>query len=232
MNYKIYYLIVNLLLIASLSIAYATDIYVFYPTDIRPKSLQGKINHLCPDIKTIAFGRVVDFYRQIEQLPPQAIISLSPVIVRNDKYNADLKGSRQGQYEEDYVLISLDQPVDLTQIAQLKIGVLDILGRKPMKQFMNDLFHKKVKIKRVIKTEDFLPLLTFKLADAIFVSKTTYKKLQAKSKQNLIATETGIRLGLAVTGVQQQNKKISQCIKQFDSSTNTLLGVDYWEARR
>jgi hypothetical protein len=219
-------------------VAYAADLYVFYPTDVRPKSLQEKINRICPDVNTVAFGRVVDFYRQIDKLPPNAILSLKPVVTRDKEQRkqaqeSHLNGTRAGQNSEEYVLVSIAKGVDMAQLAQLKIGVLDILGRKPMKRFMNDLFAEKIKIKRVIKTEDFLPLLTFKLADAIFVSQSTFKKLQAKSKQNLVATATDIRIGLAVTGIYQQNNNdISQCIQKMDLQTNALLGVDAWEKQQ
>lgn len=202
---------------ATLVTSYAADLYVFYPTDIRPKSLQEKFNSICPEVKTVAFGRVVDFYRQIDSLPPNAVLSLKPVVTRGNKASMTsvLQGTREGQNSEEYVLVAIDKTVDLAQLGQLKIGVLDILGRKPMKRFMNDLFAQKIKTKRVIKTEDFLPLLTFKLADAIFVSQSTYKKLQAKSKQNLVATATDIRIGLAVTGIYQQaGNNISQCIQK------------------
>ncbi len=222
--------------IIGLPMANAIDLYVFYPTDIRPKSLQKKINSNCPNINTVAFGRIVDFYREIDKLPPKAILSLKPV-VSHDKvtkipYTSHLNGSKQGQYNEEYILVSIDKPVNLKHLEQLKIGVLDILGRREMKRFVNKLFKKPINIKRVIKTEDFLPLLTFKLADAIFVSKTTFKKLQKKSKQTLIATPTGIHIGLAVTGIyKQKNDEITQCIKNMNRQTNMLLGVDHWEAQ-
>jgi len=218
------------MLILTIPLASANKLYVFYPTDVRPKSLQTKINTLCPDINTVAFGRVVDFYRQIERLPPNAILSLNPVVTRKLPHQNSIKGSRKGQFEEEYLLVSLDKPVDVEKIEQLKIGVLDILGRKSMKRFINELFENKIKIKRVIKTEDFLPLLTFKLADAIFVSRNTFNKLQSKSRQNLIATKTGLSIGLAMAGVyQQDDNKIANCIKNLDQQTNTLLGVDRWE---
>ncbi len=227
------YIIISLfsltVLMGALS-ASAANLYVFYPTDVRPKSLQGKINAICPEIKTVAFGRVFDFYRQIDHIPPNAILSLNPVVTRKQPKETNLKGGKNGQYEEEYLLVSLDKAVNIEELSKLKIGVLDILGRKPMKRFMNDLFESKVKIKRVIKTEDFLPLLTFQLADAIFVSKSTFNKLQSKSKQNLIATQTGIYIGLAMTGIYHQtNNEITHCIQKFDEQTNALLGVDHWE---
>ncbi|MCU7835714.1 MAG: hypothetical protein KZQ83_10755 [gamma proteobacterium symbiont of Taylorina sp.] len=235
MDRAVHYFIISLLCIgalSSLSIASANKLYVFYPTDVRPKSLQGKINTLCPEINTVAFGRVVDFYRQIDRMPPNAILSLKPVVTRKQTHQGGLKGTLNGQYKEEYVLVSLDKPVDLKNIAQLKIGVLDILGRRAMKIFINDLFDSRINIKRVVKIEDFLPLLTFKLADAIFVSRSTFDKLKSKSRQNLVAVETGLSIGLAVIGVYQQNdNKINRCIKNLDQPTNALLGVDHWEGQ-
>jgi hypothetical protein len=220
---------------AGLNYAFSADLYVFYPTDIRPKSLQTKINKLCPDINAVAFGRIVDFYRQIDKVPPHAVLSLKPVVTRKvltkkQDYKSQIKGSHSGQYEEAYFLVSLNKPVNLKQLFNMKIGVLDILGRKAMQRFMNDLLETKVRLKRVIKIEDFLPMLTFKMADAIFVSQSTLKKMQKKSRQKLIVTSTGIKIGLAVTGIyQQSHNEITQCIAKLDKKTNALLGVDHWE---
>ena len=69
----------------------AARLYIFYPTDIRPKSLQEKINQSCTNINTVAFGRVVDFYRQVNQVPPNAIISLRPVVHRQEPFIEKLK---------------------------------------------------------------------------------------------------------------------------------------------
>lgn len=104
--------------------ASSDQLYVFYPTDIRPNSLQRKINDIYPTINTVAFGRVVDFYRQIEQLPPNAILSLKPVVSnKNNKqktaFSKHIKGSLNGYYKEEYFLVSLEKPVDLTQLSQL-----------------------------------------------------------------------------------------------------------------
>jgi hypothetical protein len=200
-----------------------------------PKSLQIKIQALCPEIKTVAFGRITDFYRQIDQLPPNAILSLEPVVSRKEltqkkPYKSQLTGHYMTQYEEEYFLVSLNEKVDLTQLSSLKIGVLDILGRKAMSHFMNELFHTTLHLKRVIKTEDFLPLLTLEMADAIFISKNILIKMRKKSRQKLVATSTNIYIGLAITGIyHQSNNQISQCIAQLDESTNALLGLDQWE---
>lgn len=211
----------------------ATNLYIFYPTDIRPKSLQNQINQSCSKVNAVAFGRVVDFYRQINHVKPNAIISLKPVVRRQHNFSEELRGSKNGQYEEEYLLVTLNKPVDMSRLSELKIGVLDILGRKPMTQFMNNLFKQKLKITRVVKTEDFLPLLTFRLADAIFVSKSTFKKLQGKTKQHLVATNTGINIGLAVLGTHMPaDKDVAECIKGLDTRTNNLLGIDNWEKAR
>ena len=60
-----------------------------------------------------------------------------------------------------------------------------MLGRKGMKVLRLEKLPNagKVKLKRVVKLEDLLPLLQFEAADAIFVSQTAAKKLSQSRRR-------------------------------------------------
>lgn len=210
----------------------AQSLYVFVPTEVRANKLQQKIGKYCSGVDVTVFGRAKDFHNKIKTSPPNAILSLLPVIEKNQLFDTAIIGERQGLSSEGYVLVSVDTPLKLTNIANKKIGVVDLFGRKPMIQFIEQLLQVKVKLKRVTKVEDLLPLITFNSVDAIFISNTLFSQLKSKSKLNLVATQLNVQLGLASAALSNTIIKdnLKNCLFSFDEQLNSTLGVDQWNA--
>ena len=210
----------------------AESLYVFVPTEVRANKLQQKIGKYCSGVDVTVFGRAKDFHNKIKESPPSAILSLLPVIKKNQLFDTAIQGKRNGLSNEDYVLVSVDNPLQLTNIANKKIGVVDLFGRKPMIEFIEQLLQVKVKLKRVTKVEDLLPLITFDSVDAIFISNSLFTQLKSKSKLNLVATPLNIQLGLASAALSNTviKENLKKCLFAFDKQLNSTLGVDQWNA--
>ena len=208
-------------------------LYIFYPTDIRPKKMEKHITRHCPEINIIVFGKIKDFEEQTQRVPPDAILSLPPVIKKSPNFSSHIEGLKDGQRKESYVLVSMNKAVDLSELGSIKIGVLDILGRKPMRVFISETLGTKVKIVRVTKTEDILNLLTFGLASAIFVSQASYEKFRIESQLPLVSTKLGIKMDLITMAVKENETRqvFFNCFKRLDQQTNALLGVDQWQLK-
>lgn len=212
----------------------ASRLYVFYPTDIRPKKMEKHISKHCPEIKTTVFGKIKDFEEQTRRAPPDAILSYVPVISKSKHFtNSHILGVKNGSVKEKYVLVSMDKAIEQASLGTQKIGVLDFLGRRPMKAFVNKTLGAKVKLSRVTKTEDILNLLTFGFVNAIFVSQQRYEKYLKESKLPLVATDFNIHLDLIALAVRQSESKeeFLSCVNRLDSNTNALLGVDQWQLK-
>ncbi|NQZ06923.1 MAG: hypothetical protein HRT35_07160 [Algicola sp.] len=206
------------------------NLYVFVPTDVRAKVMQQDISTICPNVGVTVFGRGKDFRKQVKKSPPDAILSLLPVIDRSSDFETVMRGVQNGLTEESYVLVSVDKALDLGQIQTNKIGVVDLLGRKPMGEFVSQLFQADIKLKRVTKQEDLLPLLTFGSVDGIFVSERLFKQIKNRSNLNLVSTTLNIKVGLvsaALAGAEAK-EKIVNCLKKFNAKLNGTLGVDQW----
>jgi hypothetical protein len=208
----------------------AENLYVFVPTDVRAKAMQQDISSVCPNVTVTVFGRGKDFRKQVKKAPPDAILSLLPVIDRSRAFEPVMRGVQNGFTEEEYVLVSVDKALDLGQIQSKKIGVVDLLGRKPMGEFVSQLFQADIKLKRVTKQEDLLPLLTFGSVDGIFVSERLYRQIKNRSNLNLVSTSLNIKVGLvsAALAGPQAKEKIVNCLKKFNEKLNGTLGVDQW----
>jgi hypothetical protein len=209
----------------------AETLYVFVPTDVRANVLQEKIEAACPGVSITVFGRSKDFLDQIKGSPPDAILTLLPVIQSGTGFQSSFQGIKNGEPAEPYLLVSKkDKPLDIKSLAGTTIGVIDLLGRKEMTEFVQQILQQAVKVKRVTKQEDLLPLLTFDAADAIFVSRTIYEALKQKSQLDLIETELNVRLGLtsAATTSDSVKQRFGSCIQKFDAELNATLGVEKW----
>jgi len=219
-------------LIVSVACRAESSLYVFVPTDVRANVLQEKLSNLCSDLKITVFGRAKDFRKEIVKAPPDALISLMIIISKNKTYTTFARGLKEGVTEEEYVLVSLDEPIDVNQIEKLKVGVVDLLGRKPMKEFIGELFQKEVKIKRVTKQEDLLPLLSFGAVKAIFIPQSLYENIKRKSNLDLISTNVNIKLDLvsaALGSSPDAKEQFANCIANFDQNLNRTLGVEQWK---
>jgi hypothetical protein len=212
------------------SVLIAESLYVFVPTEVRANKLQQKIGSYCSGVDVTVFGRAKDFHNKIKAVPPTAILSLLPVVEHTLSFSNTILGLRNGVNNESYVLVSIERPLSLDSLYNKKIGVVDLLGRKPMRVFIEELLKTKIKLKRVTKVEDLLPLITFESVDAIFISETMFKQLKVKSKLNLVATPLNINIGLASAALSDAiiKDRLKDCLFAFDKKLNSTLGVDQW----
>lgn len=208
----------------------AFTLYVFYPSEVRPKSLEGHLARHCEGIQVTAFAQVEEFNRSLERSPPDAILSLPPVIEQSPGYSSVVQGSRRGSTVEEYYLVSRPPPLEKAALASVDVGVVDLLGRRAMQSFINEKLATEVRIKRVTKLEDILPLLTFRHVEAVFVSSKDYDILKQRTTQPLVATPADIRLGLIGVAVKdtRNSSVLAECFERLDPATNALLGVDRW----
>ena len=229
MTWKKYIIGVLIALICPYSLG--ATLYVFVPTETRATVLQEMVVSACGGLEIKVFGRAKDFNQQIATVPPSAILTLLPVIERNNTFSTVLKGSRNGATEEDYMLVSKDTATSLASLTGKKVGVVDVMGRKPMTQFVSQLLQADVKLKRVSKIEDLLPLLSFGAVDSIFVPESIYQILKQKSNINLVATRLNIQLGLvsAALNDSKTESEITKCIGSFSQDINAAMGVDQWK---
>lgn len=210
----------------------AETLYVFVPTEVRANVMQEKMSASCPGVEVTVFGRSKDFHKQVETTPPNAILSLLPVVESSAAFKTTLRGSRSGANDEDYVLVSVNAAIDLKAVENKKIGVVDLLGRKQMQDFVTQLFQTSVKLTRVTKVEDLLPLLTFGSVDGVFVSNAMFEQIKSKSNLSLVATKLPMKIGLVSAALNSPDAKdkITKCVNAFDSELNSTLGVDKWNA--
>ncbi len=208
-------------------------VYVFYPSVARPQAIQDKIQSSAQGVEVTVYGRYNDFTAKMEMEPAQMIITKPALINKYDDYEVKIKGTRAGKTEESYVLLSINNRVDIATLTpETVIGTIDIFGRNGMNDFAKQFFTKVPKLKRVIKMEDLLPLLTFNMAAAILVQEPAVQYFESTSNLKFTITKLSeTKDGIVALAVKSGGKadKIATVLKSADKELCSFFEVDLWK---
>jgi len=183
------------------------------------------------------FGRHRELAKAVIATPPDAVLVPQPVADSPvyAKFSKALLGLRDKKVDEEYVLLSVNQKVDLDDLQNLAIGVVDLMSRGEMNAFITrKLTTKPKRIEQVVRLEDLLSLLQFQDVHAVFVSKQRVNDYYRKrSKMNLIDTSLeGVSVGLPILSTNTQNPAVINLLienlKAINPELKRKLGVDAW----
>jgi hypothetical protein len=216
-------------------------VFVFYPSLARPLAIQDALIGKCPGLDITVFGRLADLQALVGREHPQAILAQNAVLGQFPEYQPRLQGLRNGAATEDFVLLSIDKPFDISKVTGSSIGVVGMLDRKEMDGFVGGLVSGTPRVNRVTKVEDLLPLLIFQSVGAVLVSEANMLEFRKKSQARLmeVKLEKG-KVGLLAAGIlaspaapggakAADEREILMALKALDKGTMALLGVDGWK---
>jgi hypothetical protein len=207
-------------------------LYVYLHTEAKSAALERALQDKLPGLAVTAFSRFRDFEEALGTRPPDAVLALAPLLA-SQNLTPVLQGVRGGQEREPYVLLA---PMNLDgSIAGKVIGVVDLLGRDRTQDLVGKLVGTPdVKIKRVTKIEDLLPLLQFAVADAVLVPAEAVKEVTERSRLPLsVRTLPDAYVGLPAIG--SLNSKVPPLMMKLllalDGNTLRSLGIEQWKRR-
>jgi hypothetical protein len=205
-------------------------VHVFLQLDAKASVLEKTLQAQLPDLTVTVFGRFRDFEEGVVNSHPDAMVSITPVLQQRGK-TPTLQGQRAGKSSEPYVLASVNQPIE-GPLTGKSIGVVDLLGRDGTQVFLNSLLGvTDVKVKRVAKLEDLLPLLEFSAADGIVFPASTLSQLVERTRLVIKTRELpGPLVGLPAVAVLNPAARevILRSFRSLDGPTKHLLGIDAW----
>jgi hypothetical protein len=210
------------------------QLYAYLFTDQKSAMLEKELQEKLPGLTVTVFGRFRDFEDAMATRPPDAVVALSPLLAIQGTPIV-LQGQRDGNDWEPYVLVSPGSPVSGSLSGKV-IGVVDLLGRAATQEFVAKLLKTPdIKLKRVTKTEDLLPLLQFSAADAVLVPATAVKSMTDRSRLDLrVRSLPDARVGLPAVGVVNERFRdlVTKQIQALDGESNRAVGVDRWRTTR
>jgi hypothetical protein len=208
------------------------SLYAYLHTETKSATLARSLQDKLPGLTVTVFGRYRDFEEAMGSRRPDAVIALQPLL-GSQNLPVLLQGLRGEHDWEPYVLLATNA-LDGSLSGKL-IGVVDVLGREGTQEFVTKLLKTSdVKLKRVTKMEDLLPLLQFSAADAVLVPAAVVKSVSERSRLPLKVRELpDARVGLPAVGLinARAREVLLREIQALDSDTNHTIGVDRWKSR-
>ncbi len=205
-------------------------VHVFLQVDAKASAVEKTLQDRMPQLAVTVFGRFRDFEEGLGNNHPDAVVGITPVLEQRGKIPT-LQGKRDGKASEPYVLASVNQPLE-GSLSGKSIGMVDLLGRDGTQAFLNVLLKATdVKVKRVAKIEDLLPLLEFSAADGIVLSNFTLNQLRERTRLVIKTKDLpGAPVGLAAVAVLTPAVRdvVVKSFQALDAPTKRLLGVDSW----
>jgi hypothetical protein len=208
-------------------------VHVFLQLDVKASVVERTLRDRLPGLAITVFGRYRDFEEALGSGHPDAIVSIAPVLTEKGKVPT-LQGERGGKTTEAYVLASVNQVLE-GSLSGKNIGVVDLFGRDGTQAFLDGLLKTTdVRVKRVAKIEDLLPLLEFSAADGIVLPGSTMAQLAERTRLVIKTKDVpGPPVGLSAVAVLNPAVRdtVIKAFESLDGPTKQLLGVDRWRAR-
>jgi hypothetical protein len=208
------------------AVARAEKIYVFCPSLSRPNAVQAALQAKLSGEVTV-FGRLADFTAMVAQVPPDVILAPRSLAEQFSAYHTFLRGTRKGAASEEAFLIST-KPIETSQLASINLGVVGILERGQLSNFVQSTLGASPKLKVVTKLEDLLPLLTFGSADAVLVGEGDVEDIKGRSQAALKTTAVPGRISLVVAAAKGDPGKADALLRSLGATEKKMLGVDGW----
>jgi hypothetical protein len=210
-----------------------TDLLVCLPGKQNTQLLQSCFDTLIGQSHSIVFGRIKDLEATFTTTPGAVIIAFAPLFDYLPGYTSVLVGKNKNAAGEKYFIVTASKEITGANIAEKKVGIVDLLFKGNLQQFVKNEFNVEIKsLKRVNKEEDLLTMLGLEAVDAIIVSSAQYKEILSNTKLPLQVVATSKNeIGFAVCAAK--NGKIEPALKKSLLKSSKLLlreiGIDSWE---
>jgi hypothetical protein len=192
---------------------------------VKQRAFQSRLGAGLPGVTATAVGRVADFDRALQD-GPDAVLTL-PVVLGAKGLALALRGSMHGSTEERYALVGTGSTPDPAHVAS--VGAIDILGREGTNRFVQGLIGAHVRVERVTKMEDLLPLLQLQQVEAVLLPARFVAELRAASRLPLSERELETTVGLpAAASTGPNGPSVLDAIRKMPAELSGLLGVDEW----
>jgi len=208
-------------------------VFVFLQLDVKSSALEQALQKQLPGLALTVFGRFRDYQDAVATKNPDAVVAITPLLDL-DHTKATLQGVRGGKEWEPYLLVTTAAGAPASWAGKT-VGIVDLLGRDGTQAFAaNAVGSTEVKVKRVAKIEDLLPLLEFSAADAVLVPSSAVKRFTERTRLPLTVRDLpNARVGLPAVAVRNEKTRsaVVQAIQKLDAETRSLIGIETWSAR-
>lgn len=215
-------------------------LFVFLQLDVKSSALEQALQRELPGLSVTVFGRIRDFQDAIGTRNPDGLIAIAPLL-ELVQAKLMLQGVRGGKEWEPYLLVTTGGAAaehagggGKPALSGKTVGIVDLLGRDGTQAFAAAaLATPDVKVKRVAKIEDLLPLLEFSAADAVLIPSSAVKRFTERTRLTMSVRDLpNARVGLPAVAVRNERARgaVVQAVQKLNAETRSLLGIDSWSS--
>jgi hypothetical protein len=208
-------------------------VHVFLQLDAKSGALEKILQQQLPALGGAVLSLFSYFGDAAAAATPDGLVAITPVLQQRGK-KPSLQGVRGGKDVEPYVLVSVESALD-GSLSGKTIGAVDVLGRDGTQAFVAGLLKANdIKVKRVAKTEDLLPLLEFSAADGILIPSSALPRLMERTRLAIKTKDApGGPVGLPGLAIFNESTKaaVTKAFSSMDAATKKILGIDAWSLR-
>ena len=198
------------------------------PVKDREKALKADTS--LSGVQITVFGQFREF-DSANKSNAKYVIMPSSWITYNSNYKPVYQFSKDGQTNTKLMILTTKPEWTMANIAKGKVGIVDELGRKDTKTYVQDIAGKFKLIKRVTKPEDLMPLLVLENADYIIIRSDNYEILKKKFTAKTIRVGETKTVDHAVLCVLKDTPE-SEVEKLGKLSPETIKALGYSELKR
>lgn len=216
---------------AMFSLAMGENLFVFYPTTLYPQFLQAKMATKFPGVSVQVLGRYEDFLLQVQTSSPEIIVTVPELASQLPSYTVVLQGEEKGSKTQQYFFLSLNPKFTEKNASQSLIGVIDFLGKKDMESGLQKVYGSGIRLKRIRKVEDLLPLLMYNMVDAILIPDHFIPFFKKQSSVPFYTYPSLYKTQLVSVSVKNGTnpKKVLPRLDSLGTELFTLFGVEKWK---
>ncbi len=219
-----------ILLLFIVNLSFGENLYVYYPSTMKSNVVQQKIQGVAGDVTVTVFGKYRDFAMKTAMDLPDAVLAKGEGLEDLSGYTVSANAYRNGSKNEKYVLLSIDNPLQVDAMtADMVIGIVDFNRRNVMKNFVSSFVGSAPKVKHVTKVEDLLPLLTFQMAQGVIIPEADIEFFKKKSNLNFVVSPLSGKSAVAIVATKGEGSNSIEVAKKLTDVMPSFMGSVEWK---
>ena len=210
----------------------ARRIFVLAPAGINAGGLQRGLRRHLAGVEVRLFSSRAELKAEASKTQPDAVLA-SPSMLKSIGWAARLSAIQPSEGRNMH-LVSVGDPLARARWAEATIGVVSAKPRNDAARAAQATLRlsKTPKIRKVSKADDLLPLLQFRMVDAVLVDSSALPRLKKRTKLALSTQEvTGSRGGEALAAGFSDAASRSEIERQLlglNESAREEMGTGKW----
>ena len=207
-------------------------LYVHAPTGIDADGLRRGLSRHLRGVRVALFASESALRAQAAKSPPDGVLA-SPSVIASLGYPSRLRTERAASGRTFY-LVSKDEPLDRSRWAKATVGIVSSRPRAAVaREVQRSLgLSKPPSIRKVSKADDLLPLLQFRMVDAVLVEPARIARLKGRTKltlasQKIVEPTNGASLAAGFANVASRDA-IERQLLGLGESARDEMGTGKW----